>query len=163
MPVLNPEKASHYFDTVRGERQRSAVLAIHLTWLDHSSPLGRAERLEPQTPLDLLLLYQAAAATFQDWPPPVPEGEGLPPGGRVMNRQQAEERLLSLADEETRLLARTFAGHVITLSSAAASDQDLDYHVELLLKCIRDKRVIGNIVSGAISRNSDQLSDPDLW
>jgi hypothetical protein len=33
----------------------------------------------------------------------------------------------------------------------------------LFLKCISDKKVIANIVSGAISRHSEQLVDPDLW
>ncbi len=161
MQVLNPDKASHYIDTLRDERQRSVVLALHRTWLDHSSSLTRAGRFEPQAPLDMLLLYEAAAATFQDGPAPAPP-EGLPSGGRVINRRQAAERLSSVADEETRLYATAFASHVIALSSVAA-EQDLDYHVELFLTCIRDKKVIGNILSGAISRNSDQLSDPDFW
>ncbi len=103
---------------------RRAVLAIHLAWLDHSSPLCHSERIEAKAPLDLLILYQAVAATFQDeFSPPAPEE--LPPGGRILNRQQAAERLSSLADEETRLLASAFARHVIALSSAAASEQDL--------------------------------------
>jgi hypothetical protein len=163
MQVLNPEKASQYMDIVQGERQRSAVLAIHLAWLDHSSPLGRAERIEPKAPLDLLLLYQAAAATFRDWPLPPAQGGAHPPGGRVINRQQATERLLAVVDEDSRRLASLFAGHVIALSSTATSEQDLDYYVELFLKCIGDKRVIGAIASGAISKNSSQVSDPDLW
>jgi hypothetical protein len=163
MQVLNPEKASQYMDTVQGERQRSAVLAIHLAWLDHSSQLGRGERIEPKIPLDLLLLYQAAAATFRDWPLPLGRGDELPPGGRVINRQQATQRLLAVVDEDSRRLASLFAGHVIALSSSATSEQDLDYYVELFLKCIGDKRVIGGITNGAISRNSAQLSDPDLW
>jgi len=162
MQVLNPDKASHYIDTLRGERQRSAVLALHLTWLDHSSSPARAGTFEPQAPLDMLLLCEAAAATFQDGPAPPPP-EGLPAGGRVINREQAAERLSSVADEETRLYATAFASHVIALSSAAASEQDLDYYLELFLTCIRDKKVIGNILSGAISRNSDRLSDPDFW
>src|SRR5947209_5228600 len=103
MHVLNPEKASGYMDTVQGERQRSAVLAIHLIWLDHSSPLSHAVRIEPATPLDLLILYQAAVATFQDWPPPMPQRVELPAGGRVINQQEATQRLLSVVDEEIRL------------------------------------------------------------
>ena len=155
-------KASHYIDTLRGERQRSAVLAIHVTWLDHSSSLARAGKIEPQTPLDLLLLYEAAAATFQDGPAPTPP-EGLPVGGRVINRRQAAERLSSVADEEIRLYATIFASRVIALSSAAAGEQDLDHYLELFLTCIRDKAVIGAIRNGAISVNSDRLSDPDYW
>src|SRR5437763_13693759 len=105
MHVLNPEKASDYIDTVAGERQRSAVLAIHLTWLDHASPLSRAARIEPGTPLDLLILYQAAASTFQDWPPSAKQSlDGLP-AGPVINRQQAFQRLLSVPDEGIRVLA----------------------------------------------------------
>jgi hypothetical protein len=162
MQLLNPEKASQYIDTVQGERQRSAVLAIHLTWLDHSSGLGRGERIEPKAPLDLLVLYQATAATFQTWPLPI-STEGLPPDGRVINRQQVADRLSSLTDEEVRRLATAFACQVVALSSSASGEQDLAYCVELFLRCISDKRVIGNIVSGAISRNADRLSDPDNW
>ncbi|HYT87689.1 MAG TPA: hypothetical protein VEL76_03120 [Gemmataceae bacterium] len=162
MQILNPEKASQFMDTVQGERQRSAVLAIHLAWLDHSSSLSCGERIEPKAPLDLPILYQATAATFEEQPAPLP-AEELPPGGRVMNRQQAAERLSSLPDAGTRLLATAFAYQVIGLSTAAGSEQDLDYYLQLFLKCITDTRVIGNIVSGAIARHSDQLSDPDLW
>lgn len=161
--LLNPDKASHYMDTVQGQRQRSAVLAIHLAWLDHSSPGCRGVCIEPEAPLDLLILYQAAAATFQDWPPHMPPKAVQAPGGRLINQQQATERLLSVADEEIRLLANIFARHVVELSSTATNEQDLDYYVQLFLKCICDKSVIRNIASGAISEHSAQLSDPDLW
>jgi hypothetical protein len=163
MQLLNPDKASHYLDTITGDRQRSAVLAIHLAWLEHSSPLRQKARLDPAAPLDLLVLYQAAAATFQHWPPPAPQGTDLPPGGRVSNRQEASQRLLATADEESRLLASNFARHVIALSATATDEQDLDYHVGLFLDCIADQRVIDSIASGTISKNSAQLSDPDLW
>jgi hypothetical protein len=163
MQLLNPDKASHYMDTIRDQRQRSAVLAIHLTWLDHSSPHCCGERIEPKTPLDMLILYQAAAATFQDWPPLMPPSTEQAPGSRIINQQQATERLLSVEDEEIRLLANIFAHHVIALSSTATNEQDLDYYVQLFLKCIQDKRVIDNIASGAISEHSAQLSDSDLW
>lgn len=163
MQLLNPDKASHYLDTVQGQRQRSAVLAIHLTWLDHSSPRCRGECIEPETPLDLLILYQAAATTFRDWPPVMPPHAEHAPGSHVINQQRATERLLSVADGEIRLLASTFAHHVIALSSTTAREQDLDYYVRLFLKCISDKSVIRNIASGSISEHSAQLSDPDLW
>lgn len=161
--LLNPDKASHYMDMLQDQRQRSAVLAIHLTWLDHSSPRCRGDRIEPETPLDLLILYQAAAATFRDWPPLMPPNAEHASGSHIINWQQATERLLSVADEKTRLLASVFARHVSALSSTAASEQDLDYYVQLFLKCIRDESVIRNIASGAISERSAQLSDPDLW
>jgi hypothetical protein len=163
MQLLNPDKASQYMDTVHDQRQRSAVLAVHLTWLDHSSPRCRGECIEPKTPLDLLILYQAAAATFQNWPPHMPSRAEQASSDRVINQQKATERLPSVADEDIRLLASVFAHHVIALSSTATRDQDLDYYVQLFLKCIQDKRVIDNITSGAISEHSIQLSDPDLW
>ncbi len=163
MQLLNPDKASQYMDTVQDKRQRSAILAVHLAWLDHSSPSCRGKCIEPNTPLDLLILYQAAAATFQNWPPHLPPKAEQAPSDRVINQQQATERLLSVADKETRLLADVFAHHVIALSSTASNKQDLDYYVQLFLKCIRDKRVIDNIAGGAISEHSAQLSDPDLW
>jgi hypothetical protein len=161
--LLNPDKASHYLDTVSDERQRSAVLAIHLAWLNHSSPVCRGERIDPRTPLDLLILYRAAAATFQDWPPLVPSRPEPLSGGHVINHQQANERLRAVTDEESQRLASSFARQVIALSSSAANEQNLDYYVELFLRCISDKRVIANIASGTINKHSAQLSDPDLW
>jgi hypothetical protein len=161
--VLNPAQASEYMDSLRNERQRSAVLAIHLAWLDHSPPPARGERLEPETPLDMLILYQAAAKTFSDWPPRRPTN-GLPVGGRVTNREQALRRIQAIEDEETRLVATVFARHVIDLSKAAEEEQDLNYFVELFLRTVEDHRVIENIVSGEISRHSDKIAaDPDYW
>lgn len=49
------------------------------------------------------------------------------------------------------------------MSAAAGAEQDLDYYLRLFLQCIGDPAVISNILSGAISRNSDRLKDPDLW
>jgi hypothetical protein len=160
---LNSDKASHYMDAVEDQRQRSAVLAIHSVWLDHSSSACRREWIKPTTPLDLLILYQAAAATFQDWPPHMPSETEHASSSHVINYQQANARILSVTDEETRLLASIFAHHVIALSSTTASEQDLDYYVRLFLKCVCDKRVIRNIANGAISEHSAQLCDPDLW
>lgn len=163
MQLLNSGNASHYMDTVQDQRQHSAVLAIHLTWLDHFSPRCQSRCVEPKTPLDLLILYQAAAATFQDWPPHLPLKAEQASSSRVINQEQATERLLAVADEDIRLLANIFVRHVIALASTSASEQDLDYYVQLFLKCICDKSVIHNIASGGISKQSAQLSDPDLW
>jgi hypothetical protein len=163
MQAINDHKAVQFLESLREERPRSAVLAIHTAWLRNSPGVGGSAPLDTSAPLDMEILYRAAAATFQDWPPPVPQSRVLPPGGRILNREEASERLHSLTDEETRLLASLFARHVITLSSTATADQDLRYYVDLFLQCISDKKVIDNIVSGAISRHSDDLSDPDFW
>jgi hypothetical protein len=80
-----------------------------------------------------------------------------------MNRQQARQRLLSLADPELAALATRFANRVIALAGNAAAEQDLHYYLELFLRSLNDKRVIDGIVSGSISRHSKQLSDADLW
>jgi hypothetical protein len=163
MQAINDNKAVQFLQSLDQERPRSAVIAIHVTWLRNSPGVCVSSPVDTDAPVDVEILYKAVAATFQDWPPAVSQSTALPPGGRVLNREKAVERLRSLADEETHLLASIFAGHVVTLSSAATADQDLAYYVELFLECIGDKKVIGNIVSGAISRHSDQLSDPDLW
>ncbi len=162
MQLLNPEKALKYMDALRGERGRSAVLAIHLTWLEYSSPQAVGKRIESTTPLDLLLLYEAVAATFQDGKELAPCAK-LPSGGRVVNRRQAAARLSAVEDEETRNLASSFLCHVIGLSDAVVSEQDLDCHLALFLQCIKDKKVIDNIRSGAVARESERLSDPDFW
>ncbi len=69
MHVLNAGKSSEYFDSLVDEREESAVSVLHGAWLEHSSSLGRLDHLEPTSPLDMLVLYQAAAATFRNWTP----------------------------------------------------------------------------------------------
>src|SRR5213592_2427497 len=118
MQVLNAGKSSEYFDSLVDEREDSAVSAIHGAWLEHSSSLGRLEHLEPTSPLDMLVLYQAAAATFQDWTPGMSHHEDLSQGGRVINREQAKQRLLSITDPQVAGLATRFANRVIALSDA---------------------------------------------
>jgi hypothetical protein len=163
MQVLNVDKSCEYFDSLVDKREDSAVNVIHGAWLEHSSSLGRLEHLEPMSPLDMLILYQAAAATFRDWTPGASPREELSHGGRILNRQQAEQRLLSITDPELAALAIRFANRVTTLSGAAAAEQDLNYYVELFLRSVQDKRAINGIVDGSISRHSKQLSDPDFW
>ena len=162
MEVLNVAKSTEYFDSLVDEREDSAVSVIHGAWLEHSSSLGRLEHLEPITPLDMLVLYQAAAATFRDWAPANPS-ENLSQGGRLINREQAEQRLKSITDPNLAALATRFANRVIALSAAAAGEQDLNYYVELFLHAVQDPRVIDGIVSGSIGRHAKQLSDPDYW
>lgn len=60
------------------EREDSAVSVIHGAWLEHKAPLGRLEHLEPASPLDMLVLYEAAAATFRDWVPGLRRHEERP-------------------------------------------------------------------------------------
>ena len=163
MHVLNAGKSSEYFDSLVDEREDSAVSVIHAAWLEHSSSLGRLEHFEPMSPLDMLVLYQAAAATFRDWMPEISPPEQLSPGGRIINRESAEQRLRSIADPKLAALATRFANRVIALSDAAAAEQDLNYYVELFLRAVQDQRVIDGIVSGSISRHNKQLTDPDYW
>jgi hypothetical protein len=163
MHVLNAGKSSEYFDSLIDEREDSAVIVIHGAWLEHSSSLGRLEHLEPLSPLDMLVLYQAAAVTFRNWPSGHSHHEVLSHGSRVINREQARQKVLSVKDEELAALATSFANQVIALSEHAEAEQDLDYYIELFLRCVQDKRVIDGIVSGSISRHSRQLSDPDFW
>src|SRR5438034_7229328 len=125
MHVLNAGNSSDYFDSLVDEREDSAVSVIHGAWLEHSSTLGRLEHLEPESPLDMLVLYQAAAATFRDWTPGTSHQETLAPAGRVINREAARKRLLSLTDPELVALATRFANQVIALSETAAVEQDL--------------------------------------
>jgi hypothetical protein len=163
MNVLNGSKSSEYFDSLVDEREDSAVSVIHGAWLEHTSTLGRLEHLEPMAPLDMLILYQAAAATFKDWAPEADIRGRLLPGGRVINREHAWQHLQSVQDPERAALATKFANQVIALSAQSATEQDLLYYVELFLRSIADKRVIERILSGEISRNDNRLSDPDYW
>jgi hypothetical protein len=111
----------------------------------------------------MLVLCQAAAATFRDCTPSRSHHEELSQGGRVINREQAEQRLLAIADSQLAALATRFVNRVNAFSEAAAAPQDLSYFVELFLRAVQDKRVIEGIVSGSISRHSRQLTDPDFW
>ena len=163
MQAINDNKAVQFLENPRDERPRSAVIAMHVAWL-RNSPGGTVETpLDTDAPLDMEILYKAAAATFQDWPPVMSQAIVFPPGGRIVNTEKAIERLRSLADDETRLLASIFTHHVVSLSARASAEQDLSYYVELFLRCISDKSVVSNILGGAISRHSSQLSDPDFW
>jgi hypothetical protein len=163
MHVLNAGKSSEYFDSLVDEREESAVSVIHGAWLEHSSSLARREHLEPASPLDMLVLYQAAAATFRDWTSAPARAEVLSEGGRVLNREQARQRLLSIPEKQLAALATRFANQVIALSEQAATEQDLEYCVEWFLRGIQDNRVINGILSGSISKQARQLSDPDYW
>jgi hypothetical protein len=161
--VLNAQKSSECFDSLVDEREDSAVNVIHGAWLAHSSSLGRLEHLEPTSPLDMLVLYQAAAATFRNWAPGRWHHEELSQGGRVINREQVEAGLLAIADPQLAALATRFANQVMALSDSSAAPQDLSYFVELFLRSVQDTRVIEGIMSGSISRHSKQLADPDFW
>ncbi len=157
-------EASLFFDNVRESRQRSAVLVIHLAWLDNSSS-SVADTVLPDTPLDMLILYQAAAATFANWPlPEQSEATSIPPESRIVNREQAIDRLQSVADPLIARVASQFASNAATLSNEAANPQDIDYFVKLFLYGINnDPLIMDSIISGQIARSSNRLSDPDSW
>jgi hypothetical protein len=163
MQIHHPSESREYFDSRVDEREDSAVRVIHGAWVEHTAPQGRLEHLEPMSPLDLLVLYQAAAATFRDWTPGRSHPEALARSGRVINWEQARQRLLSIGDDELAALTMRFANQVITLSEQAAAGQDLHYYVELFLRAVQDPRVIEGILSGSISRRAQQLADPDYW
>jgi hypothetical protein len=165
MNVLNAEKSSEFWDSRVDEREESAVSVIHGAWLEHSSSLGRREHQDPESPLDMLVLYQAAAATFRDWTPGLSPHEELSQGGQVINREEAGRRLRSLTIDDPQLaeLATRFANRVLALSASAAAPQDLDYFVDLFVRSVQNRQVIDGIMSGSICRHSQQLADPDLW
>src|SRR5262249_42794572 len=112
--AINPLEGAAYLDSLEGERPASAGIAIHMAWLEHSSSFEfyKTERLLPETPVDMVVLYKAAAATFERWPP-APGSLELPTGGRVMNLEQAEQRLRSLLDPQVATLAFLFVSNVI--------------------------------------------------
>jgi hypothetical protein len=130
--VLISEEAERFFNETGDSRQLSAALALHMTWLSHSSRIGRGEQLVSKSPVDMLLLYRAGAATFQKWPPDQ-EVAPLPQGGQILNRDLAEKRILSLEDGRVAKLAAIFAQHVVVLSASTSTPQDLEYLVELFL------------------------------
>jgi hypothetical protein len=163
MYVLNAGRSSEYFDSLVDEREKGAVSVIHGAWVEHSSSLGTLEHLEPISPLDMLVLYQAAAATFRNWSPTQSPAEVFCQPGRVINWEQAREKLLSVQEKELAALATRFANRVISISEHAAAEQDLNYYVELFLHALQDNCVIDGILNGSISRHSRQLTDPDYW
>jgi hypothetical protein len=111
----------------------------------------------------MLVLYRAAAETFRDLSFGQPPDEGLSPGGRVINRDRAEQVLQSLPDHQLAALATRFANRVIDLSEGAGAAQDLHDFVALFLHAVRDQGAREGIVSGSISRHSKRLADPDFW
>jgi len=162
--AINSLEGAAYLDAVEGERAASAGIAIHMALLEHSSSFEffKTERLLPETPVDMLLLYKAAVATFEQWPPALGSGE-LPTGGRVMNLKKAEQRLRSVSDPQPATLASLFLSNVIRMSSETTCEQDLGYLLELFLRCIQREGVIERIASGEIKRREVQLADPDYW
>jgi hypothetical protein len=162
--AINSLEAADYLQGLKEERAASAGIAIHMAWLEHSSSFEffKGERLLPETPVDMLVLYKAAAAAFESWPSAVGSRE-LPTGGRVMNLKQAEQRLRSVADPEQATLAFFFMSNVIRMSIQSSYEQDLGYFLELFLRCIKQEGVIERIASGEIKRREAQLADPDYW
>jgi hypothetical protein len=162
--ATNSLEAADYLDRLKQERPASAGIAIHMAWLEHSSSFEffKGERLLPETPVDMMVLYKAAAAAFESWPFAVGNRE-LPTSGRVMNRKQAEQRLRSVADPEQATLAFLFLSNVIRMSIYSSHEQDLCYFLELFLRCIKPEGVIERIASGEIKRREAQLADPDYW
>lgn len=69
MQAINDNKAVQFLESLRDERPRSAVIAIHVAWLRNSPGVCAGTPLDTDAPLDMEILYKAAAATFQDWPP----------------------------------------------------------------------------------------------
>ena len=164
MTILNAIESSDYFDRLADDRERSAVIVIHNTWLDHSSTLRSSPRLTPESPLDMLVLYKAAAATFSVWLPGISFDQKLTEGGRIINRLQAQAKLEGIADSEIFDLTLRLANNVIALSENSTQAQDLEFYVDLFLKSTQDKRTINSIVSGVISQNSTRLAnDPNSW
>jgi hypothetical protein len=162
--AINSVEGAAYLDSLEGERPASAGIAIHMAWLEHSSSfeLYKTERLLPDTPVDMLLLYKAMATTFEQWPPALGSGE-FPAGGRVMNLNQAKQRLRSLSDPQQAILATLFMTNVIRLSTETSCEQDLSYLLELFLRCIQQEGMIERIASGEIKRRETQLANPDYW
>jgi hypothetical protein len=65
MQVINADKVDFFLDGQKDERKRSAAIAIHGAWLNHTSSLRRLEHLEPCSPLDFQVLYQATLNAFE--------------------------------------------------------------------------------------------------
>jgi len=158
-PDLISEGAEDFLEGLEDDRQLSAALAIHMAWLRYSSPIAKGERWVPATPVDMRLLYRAAAATFEEWPPRRQALE-LPHDGRVLHRDEAERRIRSLADEKITNLAIRFARKAIAFSVEASVEQDLDYLVELCLRAIQDSSLEA-IVTGAVSKREKIPVDLD--
>jgi hypothetical protein len=163
MDVLNAEASARYMDSLVDEREDSAVSVIHGAWLEHSSSLRLGHHLEPRSPLDMLVLYQAAAETFRDWSPDHSPDLALAQGGRVINRDQAERVLRSLLDQDLAALAVRFVNRAIALSASSSAPQDLSYYLELFLDSVQDKGVVEAIMSGSISSDAKRLTDPNFW
>ena len=162
--AIPSEEGAAYREGLKEERPASAGIAIHMAWLEHSSSFEffKDQRLLPETPVDMLLLYKATAATFESWPIALAKCE-LATGGRLMNRERAEQRLRSVSDPRQASLAFDFVSNVIAISSESSYAQDLHYFLELFLRCIQHEGVIERIAGGDIKKREAQLADPDYW
>ncbi|MCI0642306.1 MAG: hypothetical protein L0Y72_14750 [Gemmataceae bacterium] len=150
---------------IKEDRPASAAIAIHTAWFNHSSSFEcfKEPRLLPDTPVDMLLLFKVAAATFEQWPPQ-PPNRRLPEGGNVTNLDSARNRLQSMPDSLNTTLAWHFLRNVIQLSKQSSCPQDLEYFLELFLRGIAKDGVIDAIASGAISaQQKERAGDLDWW
>ena len=162
MEVLRASEASAYLDGIRDDVERSAVLAIHLTWLDNCSSLAKTDRLAPDTPIDMLLMYRAAANTFREPLAGVSGHSLVSDSGKVVNRDEATQRLASVTNTQKAQYSQRFLGEIIKLSNEASCEQDLLFFLKLYLLCL-DRCTIDSITSGEISKASRLLADPDFW
>lgn len=145
----NQRLAWQYLENLRDDRELSAALAIHFAWMRHSSPFARAEFLQPIGPVDLLVLYRAMVATFNDFPSEPPP---IPMEGNVFNRDIAEIKLRQVQNEQIVRLALCFLGYLSSLSERASEPQDLEYALDIFLRAVQSESVVEGIVTGALSQ-----------
>lgn len=160
MKVLRAAEASAYLDELTDDRDRSAALAIHLTWLDHCSSLSGYVSRTFDRPLDMLLLYQAVVHTFREHShecskPPATSGD-------VVNWDQANQRLERVVDEQKARYTRCFMSEVARLIAVTSCEQDFGFLVDLFLRCL-ERCPISNILNGEVSKSSRRLADYDFW
>ena len=161
MDVLNAQEAYTYLDGLTDDRDRSAALAIHLSYMDYCSSLAKEGRMAAETPLDMALLYRAAVAAFHG--PPIGEARGpLPSTGRVVNRDQVQRRLATVSEGRLLRLASRFMDAAIRQSDDSPCDQDLLFLLDLFLMALR-RATPKMIESGEISEASRRLEDTDYW
>lgn len=161
MDLVNIQEAYDYSDGLTDDRERSAAIVIHISYMERCTSRAGAARMAAETPLDLLLLYRAAVAAFLD--SPIGEAGGpLAAAGRVVNRDAAQRRLATISDPRLLHRAGRLVDAVITQSRDSPCEQDLFFILDLFLATFVGP-TFDAVESGEAGRASRQLKDPDYW
>jgi hypothetical protein len=168
-PSYNAVEALEFLWTVKDAAARGALGIFHAACLEASGvvPLSwLRERLVTEKPVDLLLLYEAVATTFERWDG-VSMAEQVEPDTTKSNIMYSEEIRLCAKTVKSGLLRSALGRFMRAICSKQLSTNvcmDLNFACRLFVECFRNEEIIKNIVCGNTARDHDRLAhDRGPW